>query len=83
MLYISDLQVKIFLSITTFFIVDIPIYYIRVRAKKYPLPKDNKIRYRFYRNSPPPSIMVGAIAKIVRVSRVAVDYPFIPPTILE
>lgn len=50
----------------------------QVDGIKIPLTQDNKIRYHFYRNSPP-LIMVGAIAKIVRVSREWVDLHFTPP----
>ena len=41
------------------------------------LPQDNKIRYHFYKNSPPPIFMV--VIKIVRVIRVRVDMCLTPP----
>jgi hypothetical protein len=40
-----------------------------IQNKNNPPPQDNKIRYHFYSNPPPPDyIFIGAIIKIVRVS---------------
>ena len=43
-------------------------------------PQDNKIRYHFYKNFPPPYyILIGVIIKIVRVIREGVLLHFSPP----